>query len=54
MCDLLKRVLLKVDAFIGNMLVVAYAKTFDLLNDAQKLFDEIPKRMVSSQYLPLP
>lgn len=39
---------LKVDAFIGNMLVVAYAKSLYLLNDAQKLFDEIPKRTVSS------
>ena len=39
---------LKVDAFIGNMLVVAYANTFDLSNHAQILFDETPKRTTPS------
>uniref|UniRef100_A0A803MQA9 Pentatricopeptide repeat-containing protein n=1 Tax=Chenopodium quinoa TaxID=63459 RepID=A0A803MQA9_CHEQI len=39
---------LKADAFIGNMLVVAYSKSLELLNDAIRLFDEIPRRTVSA------
>ncbi|KAL2929460.1 hypothetical protein RDABS01_034871 [Bienertia sinuspersici] len=37
---------LKANAFIGNKLVVAYSKSLELLNEARKLFDKIPKRSI--------
>ena len=37
---------LKGDGFIANKLVIAYSRNTELLNDARKLFDEIPKREV--------
>lgn len=39
---------LKADVYVGNMLVVAYSKSVDLLDDACKLLDEIPRRTVSA------
>ncbi|KAL9245515.1 hypothetical protein vseg_019159 [Gypsophila vaccaria] len=37
---------LKSNAFVGNKLVVMYARKVELVDDARKLFDEIPKREV--------